>query len=104
MRVMTDYEIKRLAKAIISEVLENDFLLRKIASYGQSQGKGCNRLVTAKQAAQMLGISVSHLYHIKDDENGMPRFSYTKVGGGKQGVLRFNAGTLMREYEQYCNN
>ena len=100
---MTDYEIKKIAKAIIEEALQNDALLRKIASYGQLQGKGGERLVTAKEAAKMLGISVSHLYHIKDDENGVPQFNYIK-GNGKQAPLRFNANTLMSDYERYCNN
>ena len=101
---MTDYEIRKLAKAIIVEALENDALLTKIASMVQSSTKAPNRLVTAKQAASMLGISVSHLRHIKDDENGMPRFSYIKTGNGKNCSLRFNANTLVQEYERYCGS
>ena len=100
---MTDYEIKKLAKAIITEALQNDVLLRKSASYGQLSSKEEERLISAKEAANMLGISVSHLRHIKDDENGMPRFSYVK-GNGKQAPLKFNACTLKREYEMYINN
>lgn len=101
---MTDYEIKKIAKAIIDEALQNDALLKKIASMVQSPAKAPVRLVTAREAASMLGISVGHLRSIKDDENGMPRFSYVKTGSGKNCALRFNANTLMSDYERYCNN
>ena len=51
-------------------------------------------LVTAKEAASILGISPDRLRHIKD------RFDCVKSGEGKQSRLLFNADTLLKCYTQ----
>jgi predicted site-specific integrase-resolvase len=51
-------------------------------------------LVTAKEAASILGISTDRLRHIKD------RFDCVKSGEGKQSRLLFNADTLLKCYTQ----
>ena len=99
---MTERDIQRLAHAIILEASMNDDLLAKIARMIQKETRKTKHLVSAKQAALMLGISVSQLYHIKDDDSGTPRFSYIKTGGQKSSTLKFNADTLAEEYERYC--
>ena len=99
---MTDREIQRLAHAIILEATTNDDLLAKIAKMMKKETKGEKRLVSTKKAAEMLGISTWQLYRIKDDENGKPRFSYEKGGDKKSSTLKFNASTIVDEYERYC--
>lgn len=49
-------------------------------------------LITPKEAAERLGISLSRLYHIKD------RLPHTKLGTNKQGPLRFYSKGLMDAY------
>lgn len=51
-------------------------------------------LVTAKEAANILGITTDRLRHIKD------RFDCVKSGEGKQSRLLFNADTLLKCYTQ----
>ena len=99
---MTDNELRRLAHYIVQEQANNE---QWMTSYAKAQSKlrePEKRLVGARQAAEMLGISVILLRRIKDDENGVPQFSYVK-GGSKSSPLKFNAATLMEEYERYVS-
>ena len=91
---MTDTEIKKLAHYVVIEACSNEDLLRKIATMTTKAQKPQKRLVTAKRAAEILGISVWQLYRIKDN------FSYVK-GGGKSSSLKFNETSLLDEYETY---
>ena len=52
------------------------------------------RLISARQAAQQLGISIGHLYHIKE------HFTYVK-GESKSSPLRFDESKLHDEYKAY---
>lgn len=97
---MTDEELRRLARFIVQEQAENDRWMESFARAQARLGEQCRRLVSAKTAAEMLGISVWQLYRIKDDDNGVPRFSYTK-GGSQSSPLRFNPDTIVDEYESY---
>ena len=99
---MTDNELRRLAHYIVLEQANNE---QWLMAYAKAQTKlrvPEKRLIGAKKAAEMLGMSVTLLRRIKDDENGVPQFSYVK-GGSKSSPLKFNAATLMEEYERYVS-
>ena len=99
---MTDNELRRLAHYIVLEQANNE---QWLTAYAKAQSKlrvPEKRLIGAKKAAEMLGISVTLLRRIKDDENGVPQFSYVK-GGSKSSPLKFNAAKLMEEYERYVS-
>lgn len=98
--MMTDAEMRRLAHYIVMEQASNE---QWLAAYAKAQSKlrgPERRLISAKKAADMLGISVWQLYRIKDDEDGRPQFSYTK-GSAKSSPLKFDASRLLDEYERY---
>lgn len=96
---MSIEELDILAAKIAEHLMSDDRFVEKVA---QAAGRRpASKLVSAKDAAAMLGISVMQLYHIKDDENGMPRFSYIKAGSAKSATLKFDLSKLMKEYEQY---
>ena len=97
--MMSIEELDILAAKIAEHLVSNDRFMEKMAKV--MSHKPVKKLVSVKDAAAMLGISPSFLYHIKDDENGVPRFSYIKTGASKQAPLKFDASKLMREYEQY---
>jgi len=105
--MMTDGELRRLAHFIVLEQASSQEWMEAFAKEYAKITKGKEspkRFVSAKQAAGILGISVWQLYRIKDDENGNPRFSYIKSGAEKSSTLKFNAATLMDEYERYISN
>ena len=99
---MTDSELRRLAHYIVQEQANNEQWLMAYAKAQSKLREPVKRLVGARQAAEMLGISVTLLRRIKDDENGVPQFSYVK-GGSKSSPLKFNAATLIEEYERYVS-
>lgn len=68
-------------KAIAKEVV-------KILQGGEQEEK----LLTSKQAAEILGISKSRLYQIKD------KLPYVKIGNNKQSPIRFKAATLKQSF------
>ena len=96
---MSIEELDILAAKIAEHLVSNDRFVEKMAKV--VGGRPAKKLVSAKEAAAMLGISVMQLYHIKDDENGVPRFSYMKTGKTKQASLKFDSSKLMKEYERY---
>ena len=98
---MSDLELRRLAHFIVLEMASNENLIVAMAKAQKKVMKKETRLVSAKEAARIIGISVWQLYHIKDDKAGLPRFSYIKCGKGKSGTLKFNAITLVDEYARY---
>jgi hypothetical protein len=87
---MTDSELRRLAHYIVQEQANNEQWLTAFAKAQAKLREPEKRLVGAKKAAEMLGISVTLLRRIKDDENGVPQFSYVK-GGSKSSPLKFFA-------------
>lgn len=54
--------------------------------------------ISAKKAAETLGISVRQLRRIKE------HFSCVKTGTSQQSGLVFNANTLVDEYQRYIAN
>ena len=86
---MTDYELRKLAHYIVIEMGDQlgDMILK-------SQKRDARRLVSVKTAADMLGISPSQLYRIKDN------LTYVK-GAGRTASLKFDATTLIERYSQY---
>lgn len=98
--MMTDSEMRRLAHYIVMEQASNEQWLTAYAKAQSKLREPQRRLVSAKEAANMLGISVWLLYRIKDDEDGKPQFSYTK-GNAQSSPLKFNSATLIEEYERY---
>lgn len=96
---MTDQELQKLARLIVIEQANNEQWMEAFARANAKLQKPEKRLVSAKKAADILGISVWQLYKIKDDEYGRPNFSYTK-GDSQSSPLKFNANTLIEEYER----
>ena len=99
---MTDNEMRRLAHLIVMEQANNEEWMIAFAKAQAKLQKHEKRLVSAKKAAEMLGISTWQLYRIKDDEDGMPQFSYTK-GSSQSSPLSFDADKLLEEYERYLS-
>ena len=101
---MTDSELRRLAHLIVLEQAQNeDWFLAFLKAKAKLQQKK-RRLVKLHEAASILGISKSQLYHIKDDENGRKRFSYIKQGKAKSCPILFDESRLICEYEAYLAN
>lgn len=100
--MMTDAELKRLAHLIVLEQASNEEWMMAFAKAQSKMKKPEKKLISAKKAAEILGISVWQLYRIKDDEDGRPRFSYTK-GSSQSSPLKFNSATLVEEYERYLS-
>ncbi len=99
---MSDIELRRLAHYIVLEQASNEEWMNSFAKAQSRLMKSeKTKLISAKKAAEMLGISVWQLYRIKDDADGRPQFSYVKNGNSKSSTLKFNAATLMDEYERY---
>lgn len=96
---MSIEELDILAAKIAEHLMSDDRFAEKVAKAIGS--KPAKKLVSTKEAAAMLGISAMQLYHIKDDENGVPRFSYIKTGSSKQASLKFDSSKLMGEYERF---
>ena len=96
---MSIEELDILAAKIAEHLMNDDRFVEKMAK--AISHKPVKKLISAKDAAAMLGISVMQLYHIKDDENGVPRFSYIKTGSSRQASLKFDSSKLMTEYERY---
>lgn len=69
---------RKTAKIVVNE-LKND-------------SKSQNEMVSAEEAARILGISTSYLRNIKD------RFRYVKSGGSSMGRLLFEKESLMEGY------
>lgn len=87
------------ATTLIRSMKDDDEFLERL---GRIMSKNVNKPktkpVSAKVAADILGISVRQLRRIKDN------FSYSKTGTTQQSGLVFNANTLMDEYQRYIAN
>jgi hypothetical protein len=100
--MMSDNEMRQLAKMIVIEQANNEQWMMAFAKAQAKLQKKERCLVSAKKAAEMLGISVWQLYRIKDDESGRPQFSYTK-GESQSSPLKFDSSVLLEEYERYLS-
>lgn len=101
--MMTDLELRKLARMIVQEQAENEQWMIAFAKAQSKLQKPVEKLVSPAKAAEILGISVWQLYHIKDDEDGRPRFSYVKTGNSQSSPLKFNAATILEEYDRYLS-
>ena len=99
--MMSDNELKRLAHFIVLEQASNEEWMTSFAKAQAKIQKTETRLVSPRKAAEILGISVWQLYRIKDDEDGKAQFSYVKTGDKQSSTLKFNAATLIEEYDRY---
>ncbi len=99
-RMISQRECDMIAMSFVRAIKTDEELLERICKIMSKGMKKAKRLVPAKKAAEMLGISVWQLYRIKDDKDGRPQFSYTK-GGSQSSPIKFNAVTLIDEYERY---
>ena len=98
---MSDMEIRMLAKYIVAEASQDEALLDKVISAVHRVRKKEKKLITAKEAAMKLGISVWSLYRLKSYPSGEPVFSCVKTGNTKSSTLRYNANTVVEEYDRY---
>ncbi len=96
-------ECEMIAMSLVRTMKTDDDLLERICKIMSKGMKKTKRLISAKKAAEILGISVWQLYRIKDDADGVPQFSYTK-GDSQSSPLKFNETTLIEEYERYLAN
>lgn len=99
--MLTDREIDMLAQRIVFHVKQDDELLDKIAKMVKKNEKPKKKLISLKDAADKIGISKWQLYRIKDDASGKPQFSYVKTGDSHSSPIKFNAVTIVEEYERY---
>lgn len=97
---MTDNELRRLARMIVQEQSRNEEWMNAFAKASSRIRSAEMGMVSAKRAAEILGISVWQLYRIKDNEDGTPRFTYVK-GCSKSSPLRFDSSLLRKEYDAY---
>ena len=82
-------EYRRLVADVAAEVVKQVLPFVKKAKRPEDE---CT-WITAREAAAILGLTVSHLLHIKDS------FTYIKTGnGGQSGRLRFRKETLFTEH------
>ena len=97
---MTDYELQKLAAMIVEQLSKNKAFMQAYVAerIRQEQGiDGNTNLVSAAKAAEILGISVSRLYHIKQ------HFHFVK-GGSQSSPLKFDADRLKEDYLDYIKS
>lgn len=99
---MTDVEIRMLAKYIVEESNSDGAVLDKIISVVVTGDKSERRLVSAKKAAEILGISTSLLYKTKCYPDGRPILTCMKLGSNKSNILRYDANKIVLEWEAYA--
>ena len=74
---MTDYEVRRIAKAVCEELTTNDSFMAKLAKMVQR-----DKLLTTQQAAEVLGI---------------PQFTVRRKAAELGGILMANGRWMFRE-------
>lgn len=94
---MTENELKTIARYLAEDETFLHNLARALHDV-QHEGK---RLISAKEAAALLGISVWSLYRIKHYPDGSPIFSCVKTGTKQSNTLRYDANTIQQEYAAY---
>lgn len=96
---MTDDDLKRLAHFIVMEQATNETFIKALAKATRELTQ-TERLVTLKEAADIIGKSSSWLYKNKSTD-GVRNFSYVKSDDARNSSVMFNATTLMDEYNSY---
>jgi len=97
---MTDSELQKLAAMIVEQQSKDKAWMQAYVAerIRQEQGMdGNTNLVSAAKAAEIIGISVGHLYHIKD------HLHYVK-GGSQSSPLKFDADRLKEDYLNYIKS
>lgn len=97
---MTDQELQKLAAMIVEQQAKDKAWMQAYVAERIRQEQGIDastNLVSAAKAAEILGISVSRLYHIKQ------HFHYVK-GGSKSSPLKFDADRLKEDYLDYIKS
>lgn len=74
---MTDYEVRKLAKAICEELVTNDNFMAKVARMARR-----DKLLTTQQAAEVLGI---------------PQFTVRRKAAALGGILMPNGRWMFHE-------
>lgn len=93
--MLTERDCKMIAECFC-EALKNDTELQDVMARAMARtAKQKERLVKLSEAARILGVSKSFLYHEKDN------FSCVKTGNAKTSHLLFNEARLIPEYEAY---
>lgn len=99
--MLTDRDCKMIVECLC-EALKHDTELQDVMAKAMIRvTKPKRRLVKLSEAAQLLGISKSQLYHIKDDADGRKRFSYVKQGKSKSCPVLFDESKLIEEYQRF---
>lgn len=101
--MMNRSDAMMIASCFYDLLLDDDRLLKKIGKLWGTDMKRKPKLVSPNKAAEILGISVWQLYRIKDNANGIPRFSYIKTGNSNSSPLKFDASKILEEYELYLS-
>lgn len=83
---LSDYDIRRLAKGIVKEMAGNDRILEAI--------RPPERIIGVDEAAQILGVTVSHIYHNLEQ---IPHTNYHRR-------LRFSERELVALIKEHQNN
>ena len=98
---MTNEELKQLASYIVEAASTNETFLHNLARAMRDVQHEGKRLISTKEAAALLGISVWSLYRIKNYPDGSPIFSCVKTGTKQSSTLRYDANTIQQEYAAY---
>lgn len=97
---MTDYELQKLAAMIVEQQAKDKAWMQAYVAEHIRQEQGIDastNLVSASEAAEILGISVGHLRRIKD------HLHYVK-GGSQSSPLKFDADRLKEDYLDYIKS
>lgn len=86
----------RMIVEYLCDALKCDTELQDVMARAMTRcAKKKEKLVKLSEAAQILGVSKSLLYHIKDN------FSYVKTGDSKTSHILFKESCLFDEFEAY---
>jgi transcription initiation factor IIE alpha subunit len=89
---MTEYELQRLAKLIVTGLVNDDRFMAKVAKMVPQK----NRTIKAKEVAKILGISVWTVRDIAEHLGG------TRRGDAMRGQWVFEEVGLVERYQEYC--
>lgn len=93
--MLTERDCRMIAECFC-EALKSDTELQDVMARAMARtAKRKDRLVKLSEAARILGVSKSFLYHAKQN------FSCVKTGNAKTSHLLFNEARLIPEYEAY---
>lgn len=97
---MTDQELQKLAAMIVEQQAKDKAWMQAYVAEHIRQEQGIDastNLVSASEAAEIIGISVGHLRRIKD------HLHYVK-GGSQSSPLKFDADRLKEDYLDYIKS